>query len=144
MKRFFLLLVVIMAAICAIMGQNTLTVNITDLDYGKGKVMIALYNSPIDFLTHKAIAGDIIKVKDDPTKATFDNLPEGKYGLVFFQDLNDNLILDINENGIPTEKYGFSNNMDPAKLMRAPNFEECSFMIQGNTTIEITAVSAIK
>lgn len=133
-----------MAAICAIMGQNTLTVNITDLDYGKGKVMIALYNSPIDFLTHKAIAGDIIKVKDDPTKATFDNLPEGKYGLVFFQDLNDNLILDINENGIPTEKYGFSNNMDPAKLMRAPNFEECSFMIQGNTTIEITAVSAIK
>ena len=143
MKKNLLIVVSIFAVIFTTAAQSTLTINVTELEGDKGNLLIALYNSPNDFLSAKA-QGKVVQIKGKTTKVIYENLPDGLYAIALFQDTNNNMTIDLQETGIPKEKYGFSNNIDPAKLSRIPNFEECSFPVNGNTDIQITAVSAIK
>ncbi len=67
----------------------------------------------------------------------FKDIPNGIYAVSIFQDTNNNGRLDKNFLGIPTEKYGFSNNIKP--LFRGANFEESKFILNSdkNLTIDI-------
>ena len=47
-------------------------------------------------------------------------IPKGAYALALFHDSNSNGILDKNFLGIPSERYGFSNNVHP--LFSEPSF----------------------
>jgi len=125
-------------------AQNSLIVKISDLSAKGGNLMIALFDSPEKFMTDKAVDAKIVKIDGETSDITFDNLPDGKYAITFFQDENKNSKLDLGQYGIPTEKYGFSNNIDPAVVKGPPGFKDCEFEIKGNTVIEIKAVSAIK
>ena len=40
----------------------------------------------------------------------FENIPYGRYSIKTFHDENGNNKLDTNSTGMPTERYGFSNN----------------------------------
>jgi uncharacterized protein (DUF2141 family) len=62
-------------------------------------------------------------------------LPEGTYAVAVYQDLNQNAQLDSNVFGIPTEPYGFSNNVRPK--LRAPSFDETRFAFFDNMSVNI-------
>jgi len=144
MKKIISTLSVIIFLCAAQMNaQNNLTVKVSGLTDSKGTLMIALFNSPSDFLTSKA-EGKTVEIKGTSAEAVFENLPDGEYAITLFQDENDNKKLDLGNYGIPVEKYGFSNNIDPAKLMGPPSFDACKFELKGNKNIEIEAVSALK
>lgn len=53
------------------------------------------------------------------------NLKFGMYAMAIYQDENSNGTIDKNMVGIPTERYGFSNNYKP--MIRAPRFNDCMF-----------------
>jgi uncharacterized protein (DUF2141 family) len=55
------------------------------------------------------------------------DLKAGTYAIAVFLDENRNQKLDTNMIGVPTEKFGFSQN--PKILMGAPNFSESEFEI---------------
>lgn len=127
-----------------VQAQNNLRVRIYGLDDSKGKVMVALFNSEQTFLTPNVSNAEASKVVGTSAEVVFDDLEAGEYGIALFQDSNDNNQLDLGESMIPLEKYGFSNNVDPAVLGRQPRFSECKFTITGDQEIVINAVSAQK
>jgi uncharacterized protein (DUF2141 family) len=56
---------------------------------------------------------------------TVPNVPPGRYAAVGYHDQNANHDLDLNALGMPTERYGFSN--DPPMLMGPPLFKDSAF-----------------
>jgi uncharacterized protein (DUF2141 family) len=67
---------------------------------------------------------------------TFHDLPPGEYALAVYQDMNSNGRINKNLLGIPTEPYGFSNDIKPR--LSAPSFEKTRFTLAADTTISIT------
>lgn len=138
------ILIVISASFASLLyGQNSLTVKVTDLENSKGTLMVALYNSHDNFLSPYA-EGKAVKVEGKSGTVVYNNLSDGEYAIALFQDVNDNFTLDMDENMIPTEKYGFSNNVDPAVIKMLPSFLACKFILDTDKTIDIKAVSAKK
>ncbi|MDR0612870.1 MAG: DUF2141 domain-containing protein, partial [Dysgonamonadaceae bacterium] len=60
-------------------------------------------------------------------------LPEGEYAISVYHDENDNNKLDTGVFGIPTEGYGFSNNVKG--FMGPPSFKESKFSLTKDSTL---------
>jgi uncharacterized protein (DUF2141 family) len=111
-----------------------LTVNIIDVEKGKGHLMIGLYASQEDYKSGKASFNSKVKALNGKEVAVFENLPDGEYAIKIYQDENDNNKMDFNMMGIPKEGYGFSNNVG---MFGAPEYKEAKFVVKENTAIEI-------
>jgi len=111
-----------------------LTVNISDIEQGKGHVLVALYADKESYTSGKASFSSKVKADHEQETLVFENLPDGDYAIKMYQDENDNNKLDFNMMGIPKEGYGFSNNVG---MFGAPEYIEAKFTIKENTAIEI-------
>lgn len=107
-------------------------VRILDIRNSTGAVACALFESsagfPTDYL-HAATNIMIIKVRDQQARCDFEDIPPGRYALAIVHDENMNGKLDVNWLGIPTEGYGFSN--DVKAVLSAPEFSAASFPYNG-------------
>jgi len=86
-----------------------LTVNISDIEQGKGHLLVALYADKKSYTNGKADFASKVKAENEQETVVFENLPNGEYAIKMYQDENDNSKLDFNILGIPKEGYGFSN-----------------------------------
>jgi len=111
-----------------------LTVNISDIEQGKGHVLVALYADKESYTSGKANFSSKVKAEHEHETLVFENLPDGEYAIKMYQDENDNNKLDFNMMGIPKEGYGFSNNVG---MFGAPEYVEAKFTIKENTAIKI-------
>ena len=111
-----------------------LTVNVSDVEKGKGHLMIALYKSEEDYKSGKASFHTKVAALNDQEIAVFENLPDGEYAIKMYQDENNNNKMDFNMMGIPKEGYGFSNNVG---MFGAPKYKEAKFSVKESTAIEI-------
>ncbi len=57
-----------------------------------------------------------------------DDMPEGRYAIKAFHDVNDSGTMEFNITGMPKEPYGFSNNA--SGFMGAPKFEDAAFTVK--------------
>jgi uncharacterized protein (DUF2141 family) len=107
----------------------TLHINATNLSTNKGRLLVAIYNTEDAFLDQsKAVRIQAFSIENkDNFKINFENLPQGEYAVTLAHDLNGNGKLDVNMMGIPTEPYGFSNNVRPK--FRAAKWSEAKFSI---------------
>lgn len=85
---------------------------LTNLHRGKGTCYLALFSSAEGFpkQTSRAVRTLRVPVTAASCSFSFERLPPGSYALSVYHDENDNGRLDTNFLGIPTERYGFSNN----------------------------------
>lgn len=143
MKKIIFILFLIGFISANVKAQNSVMIKVTGIENPSGKLYIALFDSKSPFLSNKAI-GRIVEIEKSAIEIMFDNLEQGSYAVTMFQDENSNGKLDLGEYDIPSEKYGFSNNVDPAILSRPPFFDECKFQVEGKTIISIKLISAIK
>jgi len=111
-----------------------LTVNITDIEQGKGHVMVALYAGSENYTAGKTATSAKVKAEEVSESVIFKDLDDGEYAIKMFQDENDNNKLDTNMMGIPKEGYGFSNNVG---MFGQPEYKEAKFIVKDNTVIEI-------
>ncbi len=122
----------------ALLSQNAmaadLTVNISDVEQGKGHLMVALYADEEAYTSGKASFASRVKANGEKEIVVFENLPNGEYAIKMYQDENDNNKLDFNMVGIPKEGYGFSNNVG---MFGAPEYVEAKFTIKENTAIKV-------
>lgn len=79
-----------------------------------------------------------IDVKDTSLSIPCQGLPAGTYAISLFQDENGNGKLDSGAFGIPTEKFGFSN--DAEGMMGPPSYAKCSFIFSGDMTLVIQKI----
>ena len=115
-----------------------LTLAATNVAEAKGQICLAIYNSKETFLD----ASKVAHAQAMPVPGTgsleiqLPDLPPGQYAASIFHDLNGNGKLDTNLLGIPTEPYGFSNNVRPK--FRAARWEEAAFQLAaGQSRLEI-------
>jgi uncharacterized protein (DUF2141 family) len=122
----------------ALACAGELTIEVSGITPGRGKVYVAVYDRPDSFpISGKQLVGQVLDAVDHQLKVHFKDLPPGQYAAVAFQDLSGNGKLDKNLFGIPREPYGFSN------LARGtagpPRFADAAVTLapDGETGIEI-------
>ncbi|MGY0392822.1 DUF2141 domain-containing protein [Bizionia sp. KMM 8389] len=111
----------------------TISVTVENPVNANGHVLIGLHTADT-FMKTKALQNRKVKVLDGKAKATFENLEPGNYGLMVVHDENDNSRMDFEENGMPKENYGMSNN---PMLYGPPSFNDAKFELTENTEISI-------
>ena len=105
-------------------GNQEITVTVVNATTDNGKVSFALYDQVTFMKTPlKGASAKIIKGK---STVTFKNITQGEYSVICFHDKNNNGKIDFNENGMPLEDYGASNNnMD----FGPPSFLDSKFTV---------------
>jgi uncharacterized protein (DUF2141 family) len=135
---FSLLMAVAAVSVTAQAACPGIHVQIRNIRNSTGTVDCALFESPEGFPTevlHSATNVMVIKVRQTQARCDFEDIPPGRYALAIVHDENMNGKLDTNRLGIPTEGYGFSN--DVKGVFGAPAFSAASFAYDGRT-LELT------
>lgn len=116
------------------LSQNII-ITVTGIEEIKGNINIGLYNSHKTFMRVPFISCSE-KVRGKTVVLQFDTIvPDGKYAVSVYHDINLNGKLDTGLFGIPLEKYGFSNNVKG--FAGAPSFRSSSFEIKSERHIII-------
>jgi len=101
----------------------------------EGNVMIAVYNSEADWLSTPLWAPNANPASPN-TEVDAPALPPGEYAISVMHDLDADGALDSNFLGMPTEPYGFSNNV--RGLFGPAKWKKASFTIaEGDNTVRI-------
>lgn len=87
----------------------TITVTVPNVTSAEGAVLFGLYNE-VTFMKAPPIQTAKGEIVDGVAKVTFTNVTAGEYGITCVHDVNNNQKMDFEENGMPKESYGVSNN----------------------------------
>ncbi len=130
-----LILAILTIQLSSLLTPSKLTIKIEGLFSEKGNLHFALYRKSDPFPDFKSTYRNRI-VSSKNRQISFNDLQQGEYALAVFHDENKNGKLDKNLFGVPSEKYGFSNNA--RGIFSAPNFLEAAFSLSSDKTISIT------
>ena len=134
MKAMIIFLVFVLQSVAQMLFAQNLTIEVRDIEKVEGHLYVAIYNSEETFMK-KPLTAFRIDVKDTSLSIPCQGLPAGTYAISLFQDENGNGKLDSGAFGIPTEKFGFSN--DAEGMMGPPSYAKCSFIFSGDMTLVI-------
>jgi len=117
--------------------MGTLTVKVTNVQADQGSIRMAVYNNEKTFPSEtQSFCGAMTRpISGALPKLTCEKLPFGQYAVAVYHDLNNNGKMDKNTLGIPTEPYGFSN--DVRVKWRHPKFADAVFVLS-NAKQELT------
>lgn len=120
--------------------NKVLTVVVSNLTSATSPVIISVYHSKSKFL---GLNTQFKTYKVKPTSKTLSmqikDIKYGEYAIALYQDVNNNGHIDKNFIGVPTEGYGFSNNIEPS--IKAPSFTDCKFDYSASAnTIKISLI----
>ena len=117
-----------------------LTVTVQHIAPKGGDLRLALYDEQ-SFADDNAeeITSKVAPARRWVEVVTFDPVPPGVYAVKMFQDVNRNGKFDFNWLGIPSERYGFSNNAAPDWMHLAPpSFDAAKIVLKpGANSISI-------
>ncbi len=100
---------------------------IENLPAAPSRVFVAVYPDAEAMSKNKPSLTQISEARGDPTTVVFKDMAPGTYAFVAFADENSNGKLDTNFVGMPTERYGFSNNV--MGLFGPPDFSAASVQL---------------
>ena len=107
-----------------------LSLSVADGPTAEATLYVALYNDAAGYADSKAVASQTAPMREGKARLVFAGLAPGRYALRVFADENGNGKLDTNLMGMPTERYGFSND---AKGNRAPpSFEAAAISVDAD------------
>lgn len=107
-----------------------ITVKFPNLTEDKGTVFAQLFDE-----NQKVYTGKTVEVRANFVQITFHQVPAGTYAVRAFHDIDNDGEMNANWMGIPTEPYGFSNNV--RGKIGPPSFSSQLFEVKRNTIIEI-------
>jgi uncharacterized protein (DUF2141 family) len=113
--------------------KQTITATVVNVTSDNGKVSFALYDK--ETFMKKPLQSKNGKIVDGKSTVVFENVAPGDYAVVCFHDKNDNDQMDFQENGMPMEDYGVSNNI---MSFGPPKYEDGRFTVADkDVTLEI-------
>ncbi len=113
-----------------IIEGNTVKVSVVNALNDNGTVAFAFYNKE-RFMKVPLFSKSSTIVNGNST-VIFENIPEGEYAIICFHDSNGNNQMDFQENGMPKESYGTSNN---AMSFGPPQFDNSKFLVNNEDLI---------
>ena len=120
------------AALLAPLGALAadLSLSFADGPAADATLYVALYDSAAGFTGSQSLASQTVPMRAGTARLVFPGLAPGRYAVRAFADENGNGKLDTNLLGMPTERYGFSND---AKGNRgAPDFEAAAIGVDAD------------
>ncbi len=131
MKKKILFFVLLSFSVTSLLfSQYTLKVKITCIRKNSGSILMELYTA-----NHSLLKQEKADIANYECTVTFYDLKPSKYAIRYFHDENKNYKLDLNWIGIPTEGYGFSNNV--LGTIGPPEFDKWIFDIKENTVLNL-------
>lgn len=112
-----------------------LRVTVTDGPAAPATLYLAVFDSADAMASNLAVASKKIEMRDETARLVFSGLPAGRYAIKSFADENGNAQLDTNLLGLPTERYGFSN--DARGRMGPPGFDAAAVVLDADSSITI-------
>ncbi len=112
--------------------EAVLTVKVDHIAPKGGNLRLAIYDAK-SFANDDAepIADKVVAATPSIQTVVLPGIAPGTYAVKMFQDVNRNEKFDFNWLGIPSERYGFSNNAKPNWIrMSAPTFEEAKILLK--------------
>ena len=134
MRTIIVLSLLALQGFAQVLSAQTLTIEVRGIEKVKGQLYVAFYSSEDTFLK-KPLTGLRVEVTDTVLTIPCQGLPAGEYAFALFQDENGNGRLDTAAFGIPTEKSGFSNNVEG--IMGPPSYDKCLLCLQKDTLMVI-------
>lgn len=117
-------------------GGMNLTIHIPNIVDIKGRIQIGLYDDKDNFpKIGKEYKRVFAKVDSKEFKYTINGIPAGEYAIALYHDVNSDGACNSNFIGVPTESYGFSNNIKP--FLSAPSFNATKFTVSKDRSITI-------
>lgn len=111
-------------------ASHELTIRFTGYEKVKGQILFKIVDEENEEVTKQVLP--LSSLNQSVTLS----LPKGKYAVSAFHDENNNNKLDKNLVGMPTEKYGFSNNV--RGKFGPPSLTSQLFELTKNFTTSIT------
>jgi uncharacterized protein (DUF2141 family) len=115
-------------------GKVVLQVENVQIEKG-GELSAAIFNGKNFLKTGKELATTARQVSTSKMVMVFENLPEGEYAFVAYQDIDRNKSMKTNLIGYPKEPWGISNN--PRILFGPPSFGESKVRVSSNQTTTV-------
>lgn len=135
MKLFQTLGAALLLAPFAAAGAADLRVTVSDGPATAATLYVALFDTAEGFAADKSVAAQILPLRDGAAQVAFLGLPAGRYVLKLFADENGNAKLDTNMMGLPTERYGFSN--DARGNFGPPAFDAAAIRLEADTAASV-------
>jgi len=121
-------------------AAGELRATVRNVKPNQGKVMVALFDSAEAQAAKRPRAGYFVAALGMELQVVFPDLPPGRYGLIAFQDLDNNGELATGLFGIPAEPHGFSRSARGS--FGPPGFDDYAVAVgaSGVATTEIKLV----
>ena len=136
MKLNFLIIVTFVIFAWSELSSGEIKILVSNIEEKRGTIHYGVYNNPKLFPDErgKILGGfeDVSRVIKDGL--LIDDLEESDYAVAIFHDKNSNNKFDTFFS-IPKEKFGFSKNA--RVFLGPPQFEDASFFVGQNSTVEI-------
>jgi uncharacterized protein (DUF2141 family) len=118
--------------------RGTINIKISGFENDLGNCWFALDNSKEVYESKNSVfIGKILPIVSRSVFIRLDSLEYGEYAIRVFHDENSNGKIDLNFLGIPTEDYGYSNNV--SSWFGPPRWEKASFVFnQSEMQLEIS------
>lgn len=113
--------------------NKTITVTIENITNNNGKVLLSLHTEDT-FMKGAGIQNLESKVTDGKVSVMFKNVKPGTYAIMALHDENENRRMDFEDNGMPKESYGMSNN---PMSFGPPQYDTAKFNFE-NESIEMS------
>ncbi|OAK61507.1 hypothetical protein A3K87_21555 [Variovorax paradoxus] len=107
-----------------------LSLSVADGPAADATLYVALYSDAAGYADSKPVASQTTPMREGKARLVFPGLAPGRYALRAFADENGNGKLDTNLMGMPTERYGFSN--DAKGNRAAPDFEAAAIRVDAD------------
>lgn len=112
-----------------------LRVTVTDGPTAPATLYLALFDTAQAYASGVALSSQKVEMRDGTAQWVFSDLPMGRYVVKSFADENGNARLDTNIVGLPTERYGFSNNAKGR--MGPPPFDAAAVQLDADSSITV-------
>lgn len=120
------------AAILAPLGALAadLSLSVADGPAADATLYVAVYGDAASYTDGKPVASQTAPMREGKARLVFTGLAPGRYAVRVFADENGNGKLDTNLMGMPTERYGFSN--DAKGNRAAPGFDAAAISVDAD------------
>jgi uncharacterized protein (DUF2141 family) len=105
-----------------------LTVTVEGIEARGGKLYIGV-QTQAQFMKNEGVAGNFIEAPAAGSKTLTFDLPEGRYSVAVWHDLEANGVFDTTPDGVPLDGWS---SLNAGKLKAAPTFEEASLDVTGD------------
>jgi uncharacterized protein (DUF2141 family) len=112
--------------------RASLTVLVTGIRSNEGKLRFALYRTRESF-TNDPMLGGAETIEERRAEWRLSNLEPGPYAVAIYHDENNDDKFNMNFLGIPTEDYGFSNNV--RARLGPPSWKRVVFEVNPGTNL---------